>query len=85
MPCSVLQTLSSLRTRLAPYFVISHATRGTLLGPYSKIPPASPLRRLVLDVVVTIISRGGRDGLVSAVDEAVKGTEEQSYWISMRR
>ncbi|KAF9822049.1 hypothetical protein IEO21_00043 [Rhodonia placenta] len=79
------ETLSSLRTRLAPYFVISHATRGTLLGPYSKIPPASPLRRLVLDVVVTIISRGGRDGLVSAVDEAVKGTEEQSYWISMRR
>lgn len=83
------ETLSSLRTRLAPYFVISHATRGTLLGPYSKIPPGSPLRRLVLDVVVSIISGaggdGGRDGLVSAVNEAVKGTEEQSYWISMRR
>jgi len=80
------ETLSSLRARLVPYFIITHATRGRLPGPYARLPPTSALRRLVLDVVVTASSGDdGNDALKAAVDEAVKGTEVETYWKSVRR
>ncbi|OCH95802.1 hypothetical protein OBBRIDRAFT_871454 [Obba rivulosa] len=79
-----LEVISALSSRLMPYFVISHTTRGRLPGPYAKLPPASPVRRLVLDVVATIVRSGGADdGLQDAVGEAVRGTEEEEYWSSL--
>jgi pre-rRNA-processing protein IPI1 len=60
-----------------PYFSITHATRGQILGPYSKLPSPSATRRLALDLVALI---GDDPALTSAVDAAVLGTEEESYW-----
>ncbi|PCH33787.1 hypothetical protein WOLCODRAFT_135324 [Wolfiporia cocos MD-104 SS10] len=79
------EVLVSLRARLAPYFIITHPTRGRVLGPFAKIPPASGLRRLALDVAATVLDRSGvRDELAVAVDEAVRGTEDEGYWASIR-
>ncbi|KAH9950477.1 hypothetical protein B0H21DRAFT_723497 [Amylocystis lapponica] len=80
------ETLASLRTRLVPYFIITHSTRGKLPGPYAKLPPA--WRRLVLDVAFTVTHAqpvcGSEDGLDAAVDDAVKGTSaEGAYWTSL--
>ncbi|PIL31596.1 hypothetical protein GSI_06298 [Ganoderma sinense ZZ0214-1] len=78
-------TFAALRSRLLPYFSITHPTRGKLPGPYAKLPVQSPLRRLVLDLVSTIVAQGYRtsnmdDGLEVTVSEAVQGTPEASYW-----
>ncbi|KAJ6604747.1 hypothetical protein DFH09DRAFT_1123715 [Mycena vulgaris] len=71
------QTLASLRSQLVPYFSISHAVRGQIPGPFSKLPLTSPIRRLALDLVALI---GDDSDLSSAVDAAVLGTQEQPYW-----
>lgn len=72
-------TYSSLRARLAPYFSIAHPTRGRLAGPWSKLPTQA-LRRLALDVVSTL----GEGEADSAVEEAVRGTEDAGYWTAVR-
>ncbi|KAJ7925880.1 hypothetical protein B0H13DRAFT_1973741 [Mycena leptocephala] len=71
------QTVWLLRSQIVPYFSITHATRGQILGPYSKLPSPSATRRLALDLVALI---GDDPALTSAVDAAVLGTEEESYW-----
>ncbi|KAL6304291.1 hypothetical protein BKA93DRAFT_733535 [Sparassis latifolia] len=78
------ETASSLRSRLVPYFVITHATRGKLPGPFSKLPASSPLRRLALDAVVTLTRDGDDEGLAAVVDEAVVGAPQEAYWRSVR-
>jgi len=75
------QIVWSLRSQIVPYFSITHATRGQILGPYSKLPSTSPVRRLALDLVTLI---GEDSSLSSAVDVAVLGTEEEPYWRSIR-
>ncbi|KAH9937104.1 uncharacterized protein B0H18DRAFT_1112984 [Fomitopsis serialis] len=75
------QVLLALRSRMVPYFIVSHPTRGRLLGPFARLPSA-PLRRLVLDVVATIEGQEA-DGLEGDVSEAVRGTEEESYWAAL--
>ncbi|KAF8216124.1 hypothetical protein K438DRAFT_1800104 [Mycena galopus ATCC 62051] len=69
------QTVWLLRSQIVPYFSIAHATRGKVLGPYSKVPPGT--RRLALDLVSFI---GDDLALSSAVHGAVLGTEEELYW-----
>lgn len=70
--------------RLAPFFSINHAVRGRILGPYSKLPAMSPVRRLALDLAATtrIVSELDRNyvDLSEAVELAVVGTEEKKYW-----
>ncbi|TBU34542.1 hypothetical protein BD311DRAFT_746356 [Dichomitus squalens] len=78
-------TYSALRSRLIPYFSIAHPTRGKIPGPYAKLPSKSPVRRLVLDLVATLVGQGNRasstdDGLAAAVSEAVQDSPESSYW-----
>ncbi|KAG5648058.1 hypothetical protein DXG03_007093 [Asterophora parasitica] len=82
----VPKTIAALRSKLVPYFSMTHAVRGQLLGPYSKLPAASPLRRLALDLVATLVSGFGtaEDGLCTAVELAVVGTGEQGYWTQVR-
>ncbi|EMD42224.1 hypothetical protein CERSUDRAFT_110758 [Gelatoporia subvermispora B] len=78
------EVLAGLSSRLVPYFVVAHPTRGRLPGPYAKLPPASPVRRLALDVVTTLARSGGAgDGLQETVGEAVRGTEEEGYWAAL--
>ena len=81
------QSLTSLRTRIVPYFTIMHATRGKLPGPFAKLPPGSALRYLVLDVVFTLGQRAGgqAEGLEDVVGEAVRETTERAYWIAVRQ
>lgn len=71
-----------------PFFSISHPTRGQLPGPYTKLPISSLLRRLALDVVVTVsmilLRETHDDGLAAAVDTAVVGREEEGYWIHLK-
>ncbi|KAH7880643.1 uncharacterized protein C8R40DRAFT_1165590 [Lentinula edodes] len=83
-------TLASLQTRFAPYFHITHPTRGEILGPFNKLPKnglSSPsgLRRRVLDVVI-LLCTGGSSGEVlrSAVDSALVNTEEYEYWAHLK-
>ncbi|KAJ7110117.1 hypothetical protein C8R44DRAFT_634671 [Mycena epipterygia] len=71
------QTVGLLRSQIVPYFSITHAVRGQVPGPYTKLPPASPIRRLALDVAVMI---GDDPSLSSAVNAAVLGTKEEPYW-----
>ncbi|KZT72744.1 hypothetical protein DAEQUDRAFT_543688 [Daedalea quercina L-15889] len=75
------QVLPALHSRMVPYFIVNHPMRGKLLGPFSRLPSA-PLRRLVLDVVTTL-KIPDTDELEGAVSEAVAGTEDESYWISL--
>jgi pre-rRNA-processing protein IPI1 len=84
-----LQGIRELRSKLVPYFSTTHGIHGQLLGPYSKLPSSS-LRRLTLDLVVTIISLGGGsfnfdDNLYVAVCRAVAATGEQDYWEQLRK
>ena len=67
---------------MVPYFTVNHPTRGKLLGPFARLPSAQ-LRRLAIDVVVTWGSQE-TDELGGAVSEAVSGTGEESYWLSLR-
>ncbi|KAF8832416.1 hypothetical protein HHX47_DHR1001836 [Lentinula edodes] len=83
-------TLASLQTRFAPYFHITHPTRGEILGPFNKLPKnglrsPSGLRRRVLDVVI-LLCTGGSSGEVlrSAVDSALVNTEEYEYWAHLK-
>lgn len=77
-------------SRLVPYFTINHAVRGQVSGPYSKLPSTQAhLRRLCLDVVITLLAFGrvfgtdaseACDALSEAVDLIVVGTNEEGYW-----
>ncbi|KAJ7630987.1 hypothetical protein FB45DRAFT_917132 [Roridomyces roridus] len=80
-PLANPQTMASLRSQLVPYFSINHPVRGQMSGPYSKLPPSSPVRRLALDAVVSLM--GNDSALSAAVTTAVEGTTEQSYWCNI--
>ncbi|KAF9452699.1 hypothetical protein P691DRAFT_180962 [Macrolepiota fuliginosa MF-IS2] len=85
------KAISSLGFRLVPYFTVNHPVRGQLSGPYSKLPlTQSHVRRLCLDVVSTLLVRGGQlgagvseacDALLKAVDLVVTDTIEGEYWV----
>lgn len=79
-----LQTIASLCSRLVPYFTITHPTRGQLPGPYTRLPDGSPIRRLALDVVATILTSFAETGLIDAVGVATVDTEEAGYWGHLR-
>ncbi|TFK30516.1 hypothetical protein FA15DRAFT_579745 [Coprinopsis marcescibilis] len=79
------ETVSQLQARISPYFTINHAVRGRVAGPYTKLPAASPLRRLALDMVSVLQMRAklkseATGNLSSAVNHAVEGTTEEKYW-----
>jgi pre-rRNA-processing protein IPI1 len=71
------ESWGSLRSQIVPYFSITHAVRGRIAGPYSKLPQASPIRRLALDLVALL---GEDSALSSAVDAVVVETIEEPYW-----
>jgi hypothetical protein len=74
----VIQTLTSLCTRLVPYFVMNHAQKGPISGPFSRLGDGQgdALRLLCLDVVETLLQdsrvRGTKEGMAlrSALAEA---------------
>ncbi|EPQ60740.1 hypothetical protein GLOTRDRAFT_31411 [Gloeophyllum trabeum ATCC 11539] len=80
--------VSSIASRLIPYFIMSHPCKGEIPGPFQDLPPypRCPARRLVLDIVATIVSSGisGDKKLEFAVGKAVAGSEDESYWIHVR-
>ncbi|KAJ6519922.1 hypothetical protein C8R45DRAFT_853222 [Mycena sanguinolenta] len=73
------QTVWLLRAQIVPYFSITHATRGKIPGPYSKVP--SGIRRLALDLAVLVDDDAS---LSPAVQAAVSGTEDELYWRNIR-
>ncbi|KAG8763449.1 hypothetical protein FRC11_003667 [Ceratobasidium sp. 423] len=77
-------TLDALRQRLIPFFIFDHAKRGTITGPWTKLP--DHLQRLALDVMSSLCHGGGEDvgGLASAVDRAVAQTTLAEYWVHLR-
>ena len=80
--CSA-QVLDAVRSRLVPYFIISHPTRGALPGPYTKLERLT-LRALALDVVATLFRLGGvEERLDNAVLMAVAGTTQEQYWVEI--
>ncbi|KAK2461854.1 hypothetical protein APHAL10511_006317 [Amanita phalloides] len=76
----------ALGSKFIPYFSTNHAVRGRLPGPYTKLPLSADLRRLTLDVIVTLLATYGNylsgtsELLVEAVDLAVTGCNEEKYW-----
>jgi hypothetical protein len=78
----IIKVAGGIIARLAPLFTVSHATRGKLSGPYSKLPPA--LKRLTLDTVFALLTLHGSDvdgaDLREAVASATSGTEDGQYW-----
>ncbi|KAJ3844883.1 hypothetical protein F5878DRAFT_21636 [Lentinula raphanica] len=86
-------TLTSLQTRFAPYFHITHPTRGAILGPFAKLSKGdfivpSGLQRRVLDVVILLCTHGSlKPGTIlrDAVDSALVKTEEYGYWTHLKR
>lgn len=82
---ALLQTLTSLESRLVPYFFINHPTRGALAGPFRKLSKLSsspesttrPIGFLVLDVAATLLGldngpiSGGTSKEAEALSEAV--------------
>ncbi|KAJ3976974.1 hypothetical protein EV361DRAFT_944748 [Lentinula raphanica] len=86
-------TLTSLQTRFAPYFHITHPTRGAILGPFAKLSKGnfivpSGLQRRVLDVVILLCTHGSlKPGTIlrDAVDSALVETEEYGYWTHLKR
>ena len=67
--------------------MITHPTRGTLPGPFTKLGDP-PLQRLTLDVVATItvcVPASSREPLDSAVRQAVEGTTQAVYWTEVTR
>ncbi|KAI0080104.1 hypothetical protein K474DRAFT_1727562 [Panus rudis PR-1116 ss-1] len=87
------QFLRSLCSRLAPFFIITHPTRGKLPGPFTKLPPPtmsspSAQRRLALDVAASFRPRpdGDDGGLTVAVHEVLGSTDDvdaERYWLSI--
>ncbi|CAE6538203.1 unnamed protein product [Rhizoctonia solani] len=77
-------TLDALRQRLIPFFIFDHAKRGTITGPWTKLP--DHLQRLALDVMSSLCHGGGEDagGLAGAVDRAVGQTTLAEYWVHLR-
>ena len=77
-----LETTKFICTRLMPYFSIAHPTRGTLPGPFFKLPTAH--RRLMLDVVVTMLYdqnvRAAASEFLTTVERSLAGWEDKEYW-----
>ena len=73
-----------MRSRLVPYFIVTHPSRGRLPGPYTKLPVSSPLRRLVLDLAATLsVGEEHNNGLGAAVAIVTMCTEEADYWMHL--
>jgi len=73
----------TLSARFVPYFVTNHYTRGKLAGPFTKLPSASYIRRLALDVAYSLKASGcSSDDFSHAVEEIVSGTDRE-YWLSL--
>ncbi|KAF8140186.1 hypothetical protein EV363DRAFT_1393099 [Boletus edulis] len=84
------EQISSLSSRLTPFFRIVHPIRGQVLGPFTKIPSSEVhVRYLTLDLCASLVTDQARSGtedggLCHAVSEAVKGTREEPYWDRVR-
>ncbi|KAF8560426.1 hypothetical protein OG21DRAFT_1492793 [Imleria badia] len=81
------EQITSLSSRLTPFFMIVHPIRGQVLGPFTKIPmSALHVRYLALDLCGSLVTDQTRldYGLSNAVSEAVKGTREEIYWDRVR-
>ena len=76
------ETTKLICARLTPYFAVVHPTRGTLPGPFFKLPPGH--RRLILDVVSAMLRdqdvRASAEGFLSSVEKSLIGHEESGYW-----
>lgn len=81
------ETRKLVCARFAPYFGITHPTRGTLTGPFFKLPAGH--RRLVLDVVATMAYdqdvKAAAGEFLSVVEKSLAGHEEKVYWDQISR
>ena len=82
------ETTKQVCARFAPYFSVTHPTRGTFPGPFFKLPTGH--RRLVLDVVATMLYDqdvvAGAGEFLSVVEKSLAGhKEEKEYWNQISR
>ncbi|KAF9242864.1 hypothetical protein BU15DRAFT_72514 [Melanogaster broomeanus] len=81
------EEISSLSSRLVPFFMITHPVRGQVSGPFTKIPASVPhIRRFALELCACVLAAQtrygrGEEGLSKAVSAAVKDTPEEEYWV----
>lgn len=76
------ETTKFICTRLTPYFSVAHPARGTLPGPFFKLPTAH--RRLMLDLVGTMMCdrdvRAAAGEFIGTVERSLAGEVEREYW-----
>ncbi|KAI0348476.1 hypothetical protein BDW22DRAFT_1424636 [Trametopsis cervina] len=83
-PVHLTPTIStSISARLIPFFIIHHSTRGSLPGPFSKLPSGSAIRKLVLDVAFSLCMTGCSDGFSADVARGISGAD-LDYWVSIQ-
>lgn len=81
--------------RFIPFFVVDHATRGELRGPYSKFvntDMGSNVQRAALQLAVFLVRQRDQHkhpntstiALCDAIDRTVAGTEKEAYWRTLR-
>ncbi|KAI0094749.1 hypothetical protein BDY19DRAFT_1038840 [Irpex rosettiformis] len=72
----------SISARLMPYFIIVHHTHGKVSGPFSKLPQASAIRRLVMDLAYSFSTVSCCEGFEEAVMEGCSKSDRE-YWLSI--
>lgn len=85
VPYIACQTSEQVRSRLIPYFATVHPEKGKILGPFTKLSQWPHLRRLALNVTAVLLQDADMvDPLRSAVDNAVRDTEDARYWCTLQ-
>lgn len=74
-----------LRQRMAPFFHISHPTKGAIPGPWTKLS-SRDLRWLALDVAHVLLPSDATEHLLTAIEAATKasGAEDEARWHALR-
>ncbi|KAG8687126.1 hypothetical protein FRC08_012148 [Ceratobasidium sp. 394] len=77
-------TLGALRQRLIPFFMIDHATRGAVAGPWIRLPRDT--QRLALDLASNLCQGGGENttSLANSIERAATDKQLLNYWNSIR-
>ncbi|WVQ96749.1 hypothetical protein IAU59_003856 [Kwoniella sp. CBS 9459] len=86
-PFSLLdaETFPLIASKLSPFFHLSHPTKGSIPGPWTKFsteqdPNQGQIERLGLDVATVWIEWNLDGKLADAVGRAVKGSGLEGYW-----
>lgn len=65
-----------------PYFMIDHRMHGKIPGPFNRLPKASVVSKLALDLASSLHAIGSCEGFENAVNEGCSDVDRE-YWLSI--